>query len=131
MKIKIGTIILAAGVEANEAPYDLKISNTRSVQVALSIRGECVKNFDRGNQQTVLEFAVTRKHESTEDAQLFIMQHSSSLSNLVDYLSVTEEPSGRVYYLTDAAITEVKSVSAHNTSTHAYKIVGGKFVEKI
>lgn len=131
MKIKIGTITLAAGTEVNESPYDLKISNTRSVQVSSSIRGECVKSFDRGNQQTVLEFTVTRKHESTEDAQIFTMQHASSLNNLADYLSITEEPSGSIYYLTDASIAEIRSVSTHNTSTHEYKIVGGKFVANI
>lgn len=129
MKINIGTIVLADGVEKNEAPYNVKISNTRAIQVTQSIRGESVKSYDRGNQQTTLEFTVTRKHESIEDAQMFILQHSSSLNNLSDYLTIIEEPSNLVYYLTDATIAEINGYVTNNTSTHQYKVIGGKIVE--
>ncbi|MDR2432223.1 MAG: hypothetical protein LBD34_00510 [Puniceicoccales bacterium] len=129
MKITIGTIILAGGNVANEQPYDLKINNFRQVQIASAIRATSVRGFDRGNQQTTLEFKVSRGHPSVEEAQAYAIQHAASLVNLPSTLVITEEPSKDTYSLNDAVISEVQSVSDGVTSSHAYKIIGGIFTK--
>ncbi|MDR1528128.1 MAG: hypothetical protein LBS22_00885 [Puniceicoccales bacterium] len=129
MKITIGTIILAGGNVANEQPYDLKINNSRQVQIAPAMRAIAVRGFDRGNQQTTLEFKVSKKHSSVEEAQAYAIQHAASLTNLSSTLVITEEPSQDTYSLNDVVIGEVQSVSEGVVSSHAYKIIGGIFTK--
>jgi hypothetical protein len=129
MKITMGTIILAGGNVANERPYDLKISNSRQVQIASALRAISVRGFDRGNQQTTLEFKVLKSHSSVEEAQAYAIQHAASLTNLPSTLVITEEPSQDTYSLNDAVISEVQSVSDGVVSSHAYKITGGIFTK--
>ncbi|MDR1457879.1 MAG: hypothetical protein LBI47_03465, partial [Puniceicoccales bacterium] len=111
MKITIGTIILAGGNVVNEQPYDLKINNSRQVQIASALRAISVRGFDRGNQQTTLEFKVSKRHSSVEEAQAYAIQHAASLTNLPSTLVITEEPSQDTYSLNDAVISEVQSIS--------------------
>jgi hypothetical protein len=127
MKILIGNVVLAGGVENHESPHDISIQNERAVQIAETLRGSVAKSYDRGNQRTVLNFKVTRRHDSTEAAQMFTLAHAASLSDLSTFVRVVEEPSGIVFILSDAAIASVQSSSVGNVSMHEYHIVGGNF----
>jgi hypothetical protein len=129
MKILVGTFVLAGGSSANEQPYDFKISHSRQVQIATSMRAAAVKGFDRGNQQTTLEFKVSRKHDSVEGAQAYVIQHAASLNGLSSTLTIIEEPSQDVYLLSDAVISETQSTGEGIVSLHAYRIVGGNFTK--
>ncbi|MDR3143898.1 MAG: hypothetical protein LBT64_00135 [Puniceicoccales bacterium] len=129
MKILIGTVILAGGREADEEPYDLKISNSRSVQMSSSVRASTAKVFDRGNQQTAVEFKVSKKHHSSADAQSHVLQLASSLKTLPPTLTVIEEPSNATYSLGDAAMEDVQSTCSGIVSTHVYRIIGGNFTK--
>ncbi|MDR2778738.1 MAG: hypothetical protein LBB16_00405 [Puniceicoccales bacterium] len=129
MKITIGTVILAGGNVVNEQPYDLKINNSRQIQIAFAMRAAAIRGFDRGNQQTTLEFKVSKRHSSVEEAQAYAIQHAASLTNLSSTLVITEEPSQDTYLLNDAVIGEIQSVSDGIVSSHAYKIIGGIFIK--
>jgi hypothetical protein len=127
MKISFGEMSLAGGNVVNERPYDVRIGNSRQTQAVLTMRAPAAKMIDRGNQMTVFEFKVAKKHDSVEDAQTFVLQHSASLQNLGSTLTVVEEPSQSSYSLSDAVIREVKSSSDGVVSMHAYNITGGNF----
>jgi hypothetical protein len=129
MKISMGAIVLAGGMSAGGEPYDLKISNSRSVQIASSVRAVAAKGFDRGNQQTVFEFKVSRKHDSSTAAQSHVLGLAELLKNLPPTVTVVEEPSGDTYSLNDAAIAEVQSTCSGITSVDFYKIIGGNFTK--
>ncbi|MDR1890665.1 MAG: hypothetical protein LBQ23_00565 [Puniceicoccales bacterium] len=129
MKITIGTVTLAGGNVSNEQPYDLQINNSRQTQIASAMRAAAIRGFDRGNQQTTLEFKVSKRHSSVEEAQAYAIQHAASLTNLSSTLVITEEPSQDTYSLNDVVISEVQSVSDGVVSTHAYKIIGGTFTK--
>jgi hypothetical protein len=127
MKISIGVVVLAGGISSNEQPYDFVISNSRQAQIVSTVRASTARGFDRGNQRTILEFKVSKKHNSVEEAQAYVMQHAASLQNLETTLTVIGEPSQDIYSLGDAVIKEVRSTSDGIVSTHAYKIIGGNF----
>jgi len=127
MKILIGDIVLAGGIEARESPYDVSIRNEREVQIAGTLRGNAAKSYDRGNQRTIISFKVTRRHGYTEDAQKFILIHAASLSNLSASVSIIGEPSGDEFILPDAAVISVQSSSSGHASIYEYRIVGGIF----
>jgi hypothetical protein len=129
MKILIGNIILARGVESSESPYDMSIRNEREVQIATTLRGESARGCDRGNRRTTLNFKVAHRHNSTEEAQKFVLTHAASLSNLATSVKIIEEPSGHEFILPDAAIIGIQSSSAGNVSVHEYRIVGGNFFQ--
>jgi hypothetical protein len=131
MKILIGDVVLAGGVEGHESPYDVSIRNDREVQIAETLRGGAARGYDRGNQRTTIGFKVTRRHDSTEAAQLFTLSHAASLNNLQTSVSVVGEPSGVTFVLSDAAVVSVQSSSAGNVSTHEYRIVGGNFSREL
>jgi hypothetical protein len=123
----MGPITLAGGNSAGEQPYDLRIGNTRRTQIAAGMRAEAIRGFDRGNQRTTLEFKVSRRHGSAEEAQVYAVVHAASLKNLGNTLSLTMESSGDVYVLEDAVIGEVQSTADGIVSIHSYGIVGGNF----
>ncbi|MDR2436174.1 MAG: hypothetical protein LBD33_02600 [Puniceicoccales bacterium] len=127
MKILIGNTVLAGGVEAQESPYDVTVRNEREVQIVGVLRGDAAVSYDRGNQRTILSFRVTRRHNSTEDAQKFILMHATHLGNLSTSVTVIGEPSGDEYLLPNATVAGVQSSSFGSTSTHEYRIVGGNF----
>lgn len=129
MKISMGTVVLIAGDAANERAYDFKITNTRQIQIATGVRSVTVKGFDRGNQQTTVEFRVSKRHDSAQKAQEYVLQHAASLKNLSPTLTITVEPSQETYALGDAAIGDVQSESEGIVSSHFYKIVGGNFTK--
>jgi hypothetical protein len=131
MKIFIGEIALAGGVEAQESPCDMTIRNEREVQIVGVLRGNSAVSYDRGNQRTILNFTVTRRHNSIEDAQKFILMHAANLCNLSASVSVIEEPSGDEYVLPNATVVGVRSSSLGSTSTHEYRIVGGNFFKNL
>jgi hypothetical protein len=127
MKILIGDVVLAGGIEAQESPYDVTIRNEREVQIVGVLRGDSARSYDRGNRRTILSFKVTRRHNSTEDAQKFILMHAAHLGNLATSVTAIEEPSGDEYALPNATVVSVQSFSSGSTSTHEYRIVGGNF----
>ncbi|MDR1255767.1 MAG: hypothetical protein LBJ94_02490 [Puniceicoccales bacterium] len=127
MKIFIGDIVLAGGVEAHESPYDVNIRSEREVQVTGTLRGSTARSYDRGNQRTTVNFKVTRRHGSVEDAQKFVLIHGASLGNLSTSLTIVEEPSAVQFILSDAAIVSVQSSANGSASVHEYRIVGGNF----
>ncbi|MDR1414074.1 MAG: hypothetical protein LBI56_04030 [Puniceicoccales bacterium] len=129
MRISLGTIVLAKGNIADEQPYDFKLTNARQVQIAAALRADAVKGFDRGNRQTTLEFKVSRRHESAEEAQMHVLQHAASLNGAHSSLLIVAEPSGDAYLLNDVAVGEVQSASEDIISTHFYKIIGGIFTK--
>jgi hypothetical protein len=125
MKIFFGDINLASGIEYGETPIDFKIFGQRAIQVLSTIRGEEAKAIDRGNLTTRLEFRVRKKHDTAEAAQNYAMRHASELRDLQTDLTIVGEPSNTTYYLKNAVIASVESVSSGNVSEHFYKIVGG------
>ena len=127
MKILIGNIVLAGGVEAQESPYDVTVRNEREIQIVGVLRGDAAASYDRGNQRTTLSFRVTRRHGSIEDAQKFVLTHAANLGNLSTSVTVVEEPSGDEYALPNATVAGVQSSSLGSTSTHEYRIIGGNF----
>lgn len=131
MKILIGEIVLSGGEEDYQSPYDISITNERNIQIVNTLRGIDAKGYDRGNQKTILEFKVSREHSSTEAAQKFVFEHAASLSGLKTYLTIIEEPSGDIFYLPNAVICSVRSVTSMNTTTHTYRIMGGNFCKSI
>ncbi|MDR0351773.1 MAG: hypothetical protein LBH49_04015 [Puniceicoccales bacterium] len=131
MKISFGTVVLAAGNEAKENPFDLKISGQRNVQIAETVRGTEVKAIDRGNLQIIIEFKVTKKYDSEESAQIHSLKHSSELTGLQSYLTLTGEPSNNTYYMHNAVLVTVQSSSNGNTLLHHYKITGGRITNNL
>jgi hypothetical protein len=125
MKIFFGDINLASGIEYGETPIDFKIFGQRTIQVLSTIRGDEAKAVDRGNLTTRLEFRVRKKHDTTESAQNYAMRHASELRDLQTDLTIIGEPSNTTYYLKNAVISSVESVSSGNVSEHFYKIMGG------
>ncbi|MDR0679731.1 MAG: hypothetical protein LBF42_01690 [Puniceicoccales bacterium] len=127
MKILIGDIVLASGVEAHESPYDVSIRSEREVQIVETLRSNVAKSYDRGNQRTTISFKVARRHSSIEDAQQFVLSHGAALVNLATALTVIEEPSGDEFVLSDASVAAVQSSSSGSASIHEYRVVGGNF----
>jgi hypothetical protein len=125
MKIAFGDISLAGGVTYGETPIDFKIFGQRSIQFVETIRAAETKAIDRGNLGTRIEFRVRKKHDTTEDAQIYALHHASELHDLETTLTITAEPSNRIYFLTHAVIMGVESGSNGNVSEHFYRIVGG------
>ncbi|MDR2735756.1 MAG: hypothetical protein LBB20_02885 [Puniceicoccales bacterium] len=131
MKISFGTIVLAAGDNARENPFDLKISGQRNVQIAETVRGTEVKAIDRGNLQITIEFKVMKKYDSVESAQINSLEHSSELTGLQSYLTLVGEPSNNTYYMHNAVLVTVQSSANGNTALHYYKITGGRITNGI
>ena len=46
MKILIGDIVLAGGVEVHESPYDVSVRSEREVQIIETLRGSVAKSYD-------------------------------------------------------------------------------------
>jgi hypothetical protein len=126
----MGSAVLAGGNSVNEQPYDLRISNGRQVQIATAMRTGAIRSFDRGNQRTTLEFKVSKRHGSAEEAQTYALAHAASLKNLGTTLSMVLEHSQDVYVLEDATIVEVRSMADGIVSSHSYEIVGGNFTKE-
>ncbi len=131
MKILIGDVVLAGGEEVNQSPYDISILSERDVQTVKTLRGINAKSYDRGNQVTTFDFKVTRKHDSIEAAQEFILGHAANLYELESFLTVIEEPSEKTFYLLNAVVSSVYSTITVNTTTHFYHILGGQFSTSI
>ncbi|MDR1433085.1 MAG: hypothetical protein LBI61_01955 [Puniceicoccales bacterium] len=129
MKISMGTVVLVAGDSSNERAYDFKITNTRQIQIATAVRSATARGFDRGNQQTTVEFRVSKRHDSAQKAQKYVLQHAALLKNLSPTLTIAVEPSQEIYALSDAAIGDVQSESEGVVSLHFYKIIGGNFAK--
>jgi hypothetical protein len=125
MKIAFGEISLAGGVSYGETPIDFKIFGQRSMQLIETIRAAEAKAIDRGNLSTRIEFRVRKKHDTTEDAQIYALSHASELHDLETTLTITAEPSNRIYLLPHAVMERVESDSNGNVSEHFYRIVGG------
>jgi hypothetical protein len=129
MKFSMGSTILAGGNSVGEQPYDLMINNSRQFQIATAMRADAVKNFDRGNQQTTVEFKVSKRHFTVEEALAYVLQLGTSLKDLPTTLTIVEEPSQDAYSLSDAVIVDVQSCSNGIVSSHSYRIIGGNFTK--
>lgn len=125
MKILIGNISLARGHDHTEEPYDFSLHHTRQTQMATLLRSSSSKWYDRGNQTITITFSVTKKHDTIESAQQYVIQHAIELNDLSSQLIIIEEPSQKQFILSDAVMSEVTSSSIGITSTHFYKIIGG------
>jgi hypothetical protein len=129
MKIEIGQVVLAGGNSIGEYPYDFKISNERSVQIAPTVRATAAKCYDRKNQRTTIEFRVAKRHKSADEAHAYVISHAASLNDFQgSALKITVEPSQVAYSLDSAAIAEVQSISDGIVSIHSYRIIGGNFI---
>ncbi|MDR1458582.1 MAG: hypothetical protein LBI37_03630 [Puniceicoccales bacterium] len=131
MKISFGSMVLAAGNDAKENPFDLKIFGQRNVQIAETVRGTEAKAIDRGNLQITIEFKVSKKYDSVESAQIHSLKHSSELTGLQSYLTLIGEPSNTTYYMHNAVLVTVQSSASGNTSLHYYKITGGRITNNM
>jgi hypothetical protein len=128
MRIFFGDINLASGIEYGEAPIDFRLLGQRSVQLLTTIRGDEAKAVDRGNMTMRLEFRVRKRHDTAEAAQDYVIRHASKLRDLETDLTMVNEPGNTEFYLKNAVLHSVESMSNGNVSEHFYKIVGGAII---
>jgi len=126
MKIDINDIPLALGSQHKEIPQNLKINETRIVQVATFMRADQAQTFNRGNVKTMVTFDLRRHHGSPDKAESYLLEHSGFIQSLHGTLRFSPEGEGAPYYLQNATITEAISFVEGTSTQHAYTILGGK-----
>ena len=130
MKVKIEKTWLAQGEHESVAGF--RINGQRLTQTAQFLRAEAISVFDRKNHQTTVTFSITRLHESTQDAEVFILEHSTGLkhSGLIAFIAQGSHGRETVRYLQAACIT-VDDASYIGLSTrHNYTIIGGRILNQ-
>ena len=132
MKIRLGPLDLARGLAHRESPRQFSLTTTRETQVAAALRAPQAAVFDRGNARTLVQFTVTRRHDSIERALRFAALHPSALAATTGGLTfITEDgPVESEIFLPDAALRSVKCVPNALLTDTDYEFLGGSLTSQ-
>lgn len=125
MKITINSIQLCRGESFGEYPQDLKIKGSKDLHIAHFLQAPAIRIYDKGNLQTLITFHNIRRHASIEAALIFLLTHSSELSNAKGDL-LLEHSSTTRFALPNASVKSMESSIRASSTYHAYEIIGGK-----
>jgi hypothetical protein len=126
MKLFLGNMALAAGIDCEEEPFAMSLEVAGVVQIANTLRGASASPIDRGNRRTELQFSVLRRHRSISAATDFLFSHGANLDDLSGTAMLIGEGSSQAAFtLANAVLRSVRGVQDGATTTHTYTIVGG------
>jgi len=129
MLVSIGTFQLCDGTRSGGVGVTrLHFRVTRKIQLAELFRGAEVETFDRGNRETTATFEVSRTFPTQEAADVYVLQHESTLpsSGIVTFTAF--QPNGQkvVRFLADGKVRLHQLVEQIGVTTrHQYIIIGG------
>jgi hypothetical protein len=149
VNIKIGNYQLAG--DGSDSVSDFSIENTSRIQIVEGIRRLNVLPIDRGNVRTVVSFKVTRKFETIDQAESFILSHGNTnvqfvgqngmakpltapnaipRSGLVTIQSGTVNGRRTLLFFRATAIETVQSSFIGLTTMHRYTMMTGQIKKK-
>jgi hypothetical protein len=106
----------------------LRFSVHRKIQTAEIFRAEEIETFDRGNRETEVTFEVSRTFANQEAADVFILQHETTLPSVGIVTFSAFLPNGQkvVRYLAGGKVRLHALVEQIGVTTrHQYTIIGG------
>jgi hypothetical protein len=129
MLISIGNYALCDGTRTGGVGVTrLRFRVLRKIQTALIFRAEEVETFDRGNRETEVTFEVSRTFLNQEAADVFILQHETTLPSVGIVTFTAFLPNGQkvARYLAGGKVRSHELVEQIGVTTrHQYSIVGG------
>jgi hypothetical protein len=130
MKITINGFVLADS--GADTVSGLRLRWSRNVQVGSFIRAGAVALFDRGNQQAVLTFGVTRLHDTVEAAEEFLFRHPAEIPPQGDVKILCKSrpnaPSWKEAVMPSAVVSSGECWFSGRTTFWSYSIVAGNYV---
>ena len=106
-----------------EQPIGLSIDAARTVQVVKPIEAAGVSALGRALKQTTVSFSVLREHASYSAAELYVVNHESSLPDN-GTLSIRPESAGEAVY-EEAALQQCRVTYLGVTTTATYSFTAG------
>jgi hypothetical protein len=106
-------------------PQDLKIKGSKELHIAHFLQASAIRIYDKGNLQTLITFNNIRRHTSIEAALIFLLTHSSELSNAKGDLLLAYS-SAITFVLPNASVKSMESSIRASSTHHIYEIIGGK-----
>jgi hypothetical protein len=125
MKIYLESVVLAAGGEAGEEPFDMALEAASVVQVVEWMRASHAQPLDRGNRTNLLRFSVRRNHRSVYDATRHLLGHGAAVGGAGTLTISTEGNYPVTYELKAAVLKKIHGIQEGTTTTHFYEIIGG------
>lgn len=113
----------------SEEVSDLRGSGSRQVQVAELLRAQHARVYQRNNEITRISFAVTRKHDSLQAAQEFLITHPLEFPRTGKLVIQAMEPGTdeRTLFTAETAAIEGWDYSHIGVTTiFSYKLVIGE-----
>jgi len=129
MLVSIGNYALCDGTRTGGVGITrLHFRVLRKIQIADIFRAEEVETFDRGNRETEVTFEISRTFPDQEAADVFILQHETTLPSVGIVTFTAFLPNGQmvVRYLAGGKVRLHELVEQIGVTTrHQYTIVGG------
>jgi hypothetical protein len=129
MLVSIGSYALCDGTRTGGVGVTrLRFRVLRKIQTAMIFRAEEVETFDRGNRETEVTFQVSRTFANQEAADVFILQHETTLPSVGIVTFTAFLPNGQkvVRYLAGGKVRSHELVEQIGVTTrHQYSITGG------
>jgi hypothetical protein len=129
MLVSIGNYALCDGTRSGGVGVTrLQFKVLRDIQIAQIFRAEEIETFDRGNRETLVTFEVSRTFANQEAADVFILQHETTLPSLGIVTFTAFLPNGQkvVRYLAGGKVHSHELVEQIGVTTrHQYIIIGG------
>ena len=107
-------------------PSDFVETPSNLEQVATGLRWVDVEVYDRGNEETTIEFTVVRQHESTSDAEFFISERKAKLRGLWKFYMQSEAGKYGVRWLKNATVKPITLTYSGQQTTIRYRAHGGR-----
>lgn len=129
MKVTLDTTVLAAG--GSESPADLRIVQTREVQVVPRVRAAWASHFGRGNRRHEISFTVARISQDLAAASRLMLEFPGSIPN--QGLLIIEEsgPPTVRRYMPNAVVLRVELLRQVGVTTvWGFSISGGEIVSR-
>lgn len=125
MKITFDKYVLAAGRQAKEMPFDLRLGGKKEIQISKTIRAPTARPFDRGNLHVEVSFSVGKKCASTFEAERILLSHTGHFVPAGGALVLDlENTSNERYVLENACLQSLSSRTVGHVVFLSYIFVG-------
>jgi len=122
-----------AGVSerVHSSARDFALSRERQQTVSPIVKGTITRQFDRGNESSVVTFSTTRKFDSSDECFLYLIDYNLPLVGVVVF--EIEVPGGGVIrrLMANAVMSKPEMDPIGETLTLYYSITGGNISENL
>ena len=116
---------LAAG--GLESPDKLTINGQRNTQPFFGLRSPSAKYRDRQNARTTVSFDITRLHDTTADAQAYMLLHQSTIPGSGTVAFYAQD--NKKYIMENSVVETMHQSHIGRTTKHSYQLTGGQISE--